>query len=360
MALEVDIEKQLGDFRLRVAFTVGNERLALLGASGCGKSITLQCVAGIIKPDKGRIAVDGQIWFDSARRINLKPQARRAGYLFQNYALFPNMTVEQNIAAGMRLGPRERQGLIAEKIRAFHLQGLEKHYPVQLSGGQQQRVALARMLAAAPQIILLDEPFSALDSYLRWQLEQELVDTLDQFAGGVVFVSHDRDEAYRLCDRIAVMSGGAVDVIADKHEIFSAPRTLAGALITGCKNISRAEKRGDRDLFAVDWGLRLLAAAAIPDDIRHVGIRAHHIEAAGADLANAVRCRIRKIVETPFAMIVMLQPGEAGDIARTADAGSGLRWEIDKNIWQKMDISDSRVGQGVEVVLPAPALLLLR
>ena len=192
MSLYVDIEKRLGAFRLQSKFEVADETLALLGASGCGKSVTLKCIAGIMTPDRGRIVLNGRVLFDSEKKIDLTPQQRRVGYLFQQYALFPNMTVEQNILCGIRAGSRsEKRTLLSEKIRLFRLEGLEKKHPAQLSGGQQQRVALARILCSEPQAILLDEPFSALDSYLKWNLELELSDLLAGFRGPILWVSHE-------------------------------------------------------------------------------------------------------------------------------------------------------------------------
>ena len=175
MSLEVNIEKKLDGFTLRAAFTAGNTSTVLLGASGCGKSMTLRCIAGIVKPDCGRIVLDGRVLFDSAQHIDLPPQQRGVGLLFQNYALFPNMTVEQNIRCGLKAekDPTARRAACAEMLRAMRLEPLAKRCPAQLSGGQQQRAALARILVGKPRILMLDEPFSALDSYLRvgrgWQ-----------------------------------------------------------------------------------------------------------------------------------------------------------------------------------------------
>ena len=149
MALHVDIEKTLGSFHLKVKFEAGNHVLALLGASGCGKSMTLKCIAGIETPDRGRIVLDGTTLFDSEERVNLPPQRRRVGYLFQQYALFPNMTVAQNIACGVR-EKKDARAQVEEMIWAMHLEGLEHKKPHQLSGGQQQRAALARILVNAP------------------------------------------------------------------------------------------------------------------------------------------------------------------------------------------------------------------
>lgn len=163
MALQVKITKKLANFTLDVDFSVEQEIFALLGASGCGKSMTLKCIAGIEQPDEGVIVLNGRTLFDSARKINLPPQKRQIGYMFQDYALFPNMTVLQNVMAGMGRRPSREQA--QEYLRQFHIEELEQQYPTRLSGGQKQRVAMARMLAARPEVILLDEPFSALDSH---------------------------------------------------------------------------------------------------------------------------------------------------------------------------------------------------
>ena len=189
MSLLVDIEKRLGNFMLRSKFEASSGTMALLGASGCGKSVTLRCIAGIMTPDSGRIVLDGETLFDSEKHIDLTPQQRRVGYLFQQYALFPNMTAAQNIFCGIRTGSRaEKKETFAALLRTFRLEGLEKKLPAQLSGGQ-QRVALARILASEPQAILLDEPFSALDSYLKWELE--LGELLGAFDGPILWVSHE-------------------------------------------------------------------------------------------------------------------------------------------------------------------------
>lgn len=211
MSLSVDIRKRLGNFQLDVSFVAEDpsETFALLGASGCGKSVALKCIAGIETPDEGRIELNGRVLFDSDSRVNVPVQGRRVGYLFQNYALFPMMTVEQNVLASVRSGSREeRLERARAQMRAFRLGGLEHQRPAQLSGGQQQRCALARIMANEPELLLLDEPFSALDGYLRWQLELELADTLRAFPGGAVFVTHNRDEVYRMCDRVCVLTAG--------------------------------------------------------------------------------------------------------------------------------------------------------
>ena len=180
MSVFVDLEKRLkGDFHLKVAFEAENEILALLGASGCGKSMTLRCIAGIVRPDRGRIVLNGRTLFDSERHIDLPPQQRGVGYLFQQYALFPHMTVEKNVCAGTREGTRaERKAAVQRILRTLGLEELAQRLPANLSGGQQQRAALARILVGKPEILLLDEPFSALDEHIKWKIELELADTL--------------------------------------------------------------------------------------------------------------------------------------------------------------------------------------
>ena len=223
MALSVNIRKKLGSFQLEVQFDAEQGTpLALLGASGCGKSVTLHCIAGILKPDEGRITLDGVVLYDSAAGIDLPPQQRRAGYLFQQYALFPNMTVRQNIAAAVP-NRRERSVQTEELLRRFQLEEVASQRPWQLSGGQQQRCALARILASAPRVILLDEPFSALDSYLQDQMEVELAQTLEQFSGPVVWVSHDRGEVFRNCPQVCVIDRGTSQPVTSLEELFRNP-----------------------------------------------------------------------------------------------------------------------------------------
>ena len=232
MALTARIKKRYGDFLLDVAFTAGDgERLALLGASGSGKSVTLKCLAGIHRPDEGRIEVDGRVLFDSASGVDLSPQRRHVGYLFQQYALFPNMTVEQNIAVGVRDRARRRKE-VPRLIRLLRLEGQEKKRPGQLSGGQQQRVALGRILASQPDVILLDEPFSALDSHLKWQLELELQDLLAQFPGPVVWVSHDLGEVWRGCPRVCVLDGGRASPVMEMGRLMTDPVTVSAARLS--------------------------------------------------------------------------------------------------------------------------------
>ncbi len=307
MSLSVDIRKRLRDFTLDVRLEAGSETLGLLGASGCGKSMTLKCVAGVEKPDEGRIVLNGRTLFDSAARVNLPPQRRNVGYLFQQYALFPNMTVEENIAAGARQLPREeRAGKVKSLIDRFRLEGLERSYPNRLSGGQQQRVALARILAGTPELILLDEPFTALDSHLKWQLELELMDTLKAFGGTTLFISHDRSEVRRTCDTVCVLADGKSEEKVTADALFAHPSTLAACRLIGCKNYSRIRILDGRTVEAVDWGVKLHCADAAVEG-RWAAVRESAVRAAPEGSEDAFPCQVLRTVEDIGGDIVMLR-----------------------------------------------------
>ena len=323
MSLEVEIEKRFAGFTLRAQFTAQDTATAILGASGCGKSMTLRCIAGIVKPDKGRIVLDGVPLFDSEKKIDLPPQKRGVGLLFQNYALFPNMTVEQNILCGLHNRPDrvKRRAACAEMIRALRLEGLEKRLPAALSGGQQQRVALARILAAKPKILMLDEPFSALDSYLREQVEGEVGALLAAFQGPALLVTHNRDEAYRLCREMIVMDGGRVLRAGETKAVFADPRSCTAARLTGCKNILPCVKAGPRSVRLAGWEAELHLAAEVPEAVCAVGIRAHDFAPCAAGVPNALPVRVVSSGENPFDW----------NLICTAPGGEGrLWWKVSK------------------------------
>jgi len=322
MSLYVDIKKSLNGFKLDVSFEAGKYTTGLLGASGCGKSMTLKCIAGIEKPDSGLIMLNDKILFDSKKNINIPPQGRNTGYLFQNYALFPNMTTLQNISIG--LSKHQRDKVVMEKIEKFGLSGLENRYPHQLSGGQQQRVALARILAKEPDILMLDEPFSALDSFLKWQLEQEVINVLDGYNGTTLFVSHSRDEVYRICSDVAIMSNGKIDTFGDKKQIFNKPTTVATAMLTGCKNISKAKKINETTIEATDWGISFVVKPHF-DDVNFIGVRAHFLKIALQNEINSFEVEVMKIIESPFAITVMLTP---------KGKSIPIYWEVEKPYWE--------------------------
>lgn len=304
MSLLVDIEKRLGNFRLRAQFETEAGITGLLGASGCGKSYTLKCIAGIETPDRGRIVLDGDVLFDSERRINQKPQQRHVGYLFQSYALFPNMTVEQNILCGLRAekDKARRRQACREALHMFQLEEVAHSKPQALSGGQQQRAALARILVNRPRLLMLDEPFSALDTHLRMRLQLQMLDSLRGYGGPVLLVTHSRDEAYHMCSRIAVMDGGRVSPPVPTKELFAHPGTVRAAVLTGCKNITPAQKAGDKLLYVPAWGIQLETDRPVPDDTTHVGLRAHYFSTR--ETRNSFPVRFAGDMEEPFEWVI--------------------------------------------------------
>ena len=266
MALQVNIEKNFKGFSLRTAFESTTSSTGILGASGSGKSMTLRCIAGIETPDKGKIVINGRTVFDSEKKINLKPQERTIGYLFQNYALF----------------------------------GLENSYPAQLSGGQQQRVALARMMIGEPEVILLDEPFSALDGYLKDVLQKDMQEFLQQYQGDMLMVTHSRDEAFRFCNELMLLREGKTLIFGNTRDLFEQPQLLEASRLTGCKNSSRIERMGDHEVFALDWGVSLHTAQKVEADMTHVAIRGHWIQPVQEAGKNCIAFETAEYVETTF------------------------------------------------------------
>lgn len=216
MSLEVEIKKAYDDFKLDVSFKSDNSVMAILGASGSGKSLTLKCIAGIETPDEGRIVLNDRVLFDSKKGTNLVPQMRQVGYMFQDYALFPNMTVKQNI----EIACHEKND-VESYLECFQLKDVSNLYPHQLSGGQKQRTAMARMLAAKPELIMLDEPFSSLDRDLKGQMEAEVKAILEAEGKPAIFVSHDYEEVGRISRYAGVISNGEMCGVEETKEILS-------------------------------------------------------------------------------------------------------------------------------------------
>lgn len=277
--LVVNIEKQVPGFHLKVNFMTDSEPLGLLGASGSGKSMSLRCIAGLETPTSGRIVLNGRVLFDSYKRINVPSRDRKVGLVFQNYALFPHLTVAQNIAFGMGHIPKsQRAAEVTRYLDQIGLTGLGDRYPHQLSGGQQQRVALARALAIQPDILLLDEPLSALDTYLRSHIEKLLIEVLSQYRGITLFITHKLEEAYRVCTNLLVLASGQIQAEGTKGTIFEHPPTYEVAKVTECKNFSRARRLDEYHIEALDWGCRLNVSRPLSSDTGYVGLRAHHIK----------------------------------------------------------------------------------
>ena len=343
MALSLNIKKKYNDFLLDISFESSSNRIGILGASGCGKSLTLKAIAGLIKPDSGKIVFDNRLLFDADGRICIKPQDRHIGYLFQEYALFPNMTVEENISVAFKgLERKDSPGHIKTTLKKFGLWEIRDHYPHELSGGQKQRTALARMMASDPGLLLLDEPFSALDTFLREGMRLELIKLLNMYNKTVILVSHDRDEIYQMCNYLVIMEKGRVIDHGRTDELFIRPKTPVGARLTGCKNISRIQRLSDHRIRAIEWnGLELVTDEKVPEYITHAGIRAHDF-IPGDKGINVVPTGQAMISRLPFEWYVTME--------------NGLWWKLPREL--DMMYKSNMVPQYVSV--PPEKIILLK
>ena len=354
MSLFVDIKKKLKGFSLDVSFETKGDYLGILGASGSGKSMTLKCIAGIERPDEGSIILNGKVLFDSKKKINLKPQERNVGYLFQNYALFPNMTVEENIGIGLKIPKVQKEKQVNEIIKKFQLKGLEKKYPRQLSGGQQQRVAIARCIIYKPDVLLLDEPFSALDSYLKEKLQREVLELLKYYNGEVIMVTHSRDEIYKFSKRISIIEKGKSILLGDTKEIFKNPKIKEGAILTGCKNISRCKVLSENKIYALDWDIILETELIKNQNINYVGIRAHEffiIKNNNEASENIIECEINKIEEEVFEYNILFKNKNSINKNNNTDE---ILFKVKKEEW------DNRIDkEKLLLKIPRDCILLL-
>lgn len=357
--VSLDIHKKIGDFHLDVSWSGQSRRLGILGESGCGKSMTLQSIAGIVQPDDGRIVIEGKVIYDSSIKLNVKPQKRNVGYLFQNYALFPTMTVAENVACGCQrqsdgkpYSKKDCQARVQEMLRRYHIEELRNRYPDQLSGGQQQRTALARIMAGHPKLLLLDEPFSALDWFLKDRMQQELLETLQDYQGIVILVSHDRDEIYRFCDTVMILHEGSVIAAGPTREIFQDPGMIQAAKLTGCKNIVTAKKIGEQLLFVPDWKCQLATGVPVPDDVKAIGIRAHDFlpvwDKEGLDRENVLPFYLSGTSQLPFEWKYFFKTHE--------DQEETICWFVQRPQWE--ELQEKGMPAGLEI--PKNKILLLK
>jgi molybdate transport system ATP-binding protein len=344
----VAIEKRWGDFFLHAQFEIGAEILALFGASGAGKTMTLNCIAGLVAPDRGAIRLDERALFDSTAGVNIPARARRIGYVFQNYALFPHLTVAQNIGYGLR-GARAANARIDELLHLIGLESLAHRHPAQLSGGQQQRVALARALAPKPDLLLLDEPFSALDAPTRMQLRGELLNLQREFKIPTIFVTHDLGEAYFLADKLAVMNAGAILQIDAPGEILRRPNCLPVARAVGVKNIlaGTIEARDDAGC-RVRIGEQVIDAPAYPFAVGArvaVCLRAERVmllrpERAGRSSdENALHGEIVRAMNDGMTATLFFR---ASDARLVAEQDYDLQIELPVYIYERLNLAHQR------------------
>lgn len=348
MSIEVCINKKFKGFNLNVSFATECKRLAVLGASGCGKSLSLKCISGIETPDAGKIIVNGKTFFDKSRKINIKPQSRNIGYMFQNYALFPHVTIEKNIEYALSMHKENKKEKVSKLLEKFYIEDLAEKYPRQLSGGQQQRAALARAMATEPDAFLLDEPFSALDTCLKEEMHMELMKMLAHYDGSTVMVTHDKEEAYKFSEKLLIIDKGEVIAFGDTKSLFHNPENIKAARLIGCENFSRIEKTGDRELYALDWGISLKTKEVISSEISFAGIRAKDFLPLyeNEESENELSFKIKSMSEGASNITVVFRNAQC--MEETQD----LWWYADKG---KVDVSSVK-----SVALKPENIMLLK
>lgn len=351
--LEVSIEKSLGNFRLQSSFNADKGVLGILGPSGCGKSMTLKCISGLYYPDRGSVKLNGKTLYSSDSKVNVPPRKRNIGYVFQNYALFPHLTLYNNIAYGIKgLGKELGNKKVREMIERMQLGGLENHYPSQLSGGQQQRTALARTLITDPDLLLLDEPFSALDSHIKYMLEKELVAIIkNNFDGIVLLVTHNIEEAYRICNNIMIMDNGQNLQMGTKDEIVHTPESLTAARITGCKNFLDVKVLEDKDgyytLQSKELVFKTLKRGQHIDRQMVAGIRAHNLSllSVDSDMGNTFECDVIERIDGVFSTTIVVNCG-------------GCVFEVETPKYSFPDIADHSYKK-LKLHIPADKVFLM-
>jgi molybdate transport system ATP-binding protein len=346
--LSAHFEKRLGDFTLRADFEIGSEILVLFGSSGAGKTMTLNCLAGLVMPDRGRVCLSNRVLLDRDAHVHIPARQRRIGYVFQNYALFPHLTVRENIAFGIRRAADARARVDA-MLTLTGLVEFAARYPAQLSGGQQQRVALARALATRPDLLLLDEPFSALDAPTRMQLRHELRDRQRESKIPTVFVTHDLGEAYFLADQLAVIDAGAILQVGAPSEILRHPQNLRVARAVGVKNILPGVIAArDPARSRVRVGAVVLEAPPYPFDVGtrvHVCLRPERVmllrpERAGRSSdENALHGQLVREVSDGATVTLYFR---AADVPLVADQDYDLQIELPVYIYERLALAYQR------------------
>ena len=273
MTIKADISSKLEKFTADFSFESNSDRIGILGESGAGKSMLLKFLAGIYNPDRAEIWLDGRCLHSTKNNINIIPQDRNIAYMFQNYALFPTMSVRNNIEIVVKGDKKTKKEKADFLLKKFHIEELAGRKPGELSGGQQQRVALARVLAYEPSLILLDEPFSALDQGLKEKLQIELENMLQDYGGKVIMVSHSIDELYKFSKELIVVSDGCIVETGTKDKLFHRPDTIKAARLLGVNNILSAKICDRNQIEIPEWNCKIHTDRKIPKKVRAIGIR---------------------------------------------------------------------------------------
>lgn len=328
MALTANIHAERDGFRLDLELKADRAPVALLGGSGSGKTLAFRFLSGVLRPDRGRIAIDDTVLYDSERGVFVPPQVRHIGFLTRSGGLFPGMTVRQNISAAVR-NRRNLDRIVEERIFHCRLEEAADRKPAQLTPAERLRTAVARLLASEPEVILLDEPFSGAEGPARFHLELELAEHLADFTGPLIWATRDQGVAYRNCRYVCVLDQGKSQELITASSLVSFPGTEEAARLSGCGNFADAIPR-ESAVYLPQWGVTLRCAYPLPPFLWRVGVRARHVRLSNPGMVNAFAVEVERVVEDVFSIIVLLRP-----VGAAADAPL-LQMELDKNDWQSI------------------------
>lgn len=342
MAMLIEIKKKMPGFSLDVSYEGLAVKTGILGAPGAGKSLLLKCIAGLERPDEGRIQIDGHTVYDSGRKVNMKVQKRRIGYLTSEYALFPGMSVENNILCGYRGRKSQGEGIVSEYIRKFGLTGLEDQMPERLTDMAKQRTAMARALIGEPLQIVFDEPFLGKEGYQKEDLQADFYRYLKDYEGGCVLASQNPEDIYEFCDHVVVLGKGSVIASGAVKDIYKNPVSMEVARLTGCRNFSRIEILDEYHVLALDWGIALRTEKRVTEDQRYVGIRKDQLKMVSGPGQNCIQVQI---LAKRYGMHMMKYEGKN---AQTEN--------MDSLIWEAKEESESMAY----LYFPPENLMLLK
>ena len=292
------------------------EFVAIMGPSGCGKSTLLNILGLLDNPTSGNYYLaDREVGYLKEKE---RTQVRKGniGFVFQSFNLIDELNVFENVELPLtylKVKASERKQMVNDILKRMNISHRANHFPQQLSGGQQQRVALARMMIGEPEVILLDEPFSALDGYLKDIMQRDMQNFLNEYTGDMILVTHSRDEAYKFCGHLTILHSGQALTTGETKKLFERPGILQAARLTGCKNFSTVQKMGKHSIYAVDWDLMLQTKDVVPDDVTHVGIRGHWMKGASEGGENHMEVEVVEYIETTFEHQYLLKNKKGGD-----------------------------------------------
>ena len=355
--LEVAIELRRGSFELALSWSSQAARLAVLGSSGAGKSMLLRCIAGLERPQHGRISLGERLLCDSARGIWVAPQHRRIAMVFQQYALFPHLDVTANVGFGLhKLSPEQRLSRVATLLKVMRLQEQARQFPHQLSGGQCQRVALARALAIQPDLLLLDEPLSSQDSFRRRRLQQWIDDLQRRTGTPILRVTHAIEEAQRLGDELLVLEGGRLLRQGSPQELVADPQLLTVARLTGCQNLSPLHWLGSDRWRAEAWNLEIQATTPMSLATNSwIGLRAHQLRLRPR---GSTRADTALVVQT--CQLINLSHGAGQVSAYVQISGSQGGLHVDMPSWEWQELKYDHHEHELELVIPKGEILWLQ